>query len=104
MPALTAEHMAMLRKICGQHPAPYEETFCRNDYCDSHEDIRLFLELGEAGMIWFKEYGGEFRMEGRWVITRAGAEAAMRRGPARAAEILSEPEPEPVAAKARGQR
>lgn len=99
MARLSAEHMAMLREIHRRCPVPYEDTFTRDEVCSSLEDITLLGELGDAGMVWFKAYGGELRMTAFWTITRAGAEAAGRKGPARAAEALSEPEAETAAAR-----
>lgn len=99
MARLTAEHMAMLRAIHRRCPVPYRDTFRRDEVCSSLEDIKRLGELVDAGLLWFKGYGGKLGMEGSWAVTRAGAEAAGRRGPARAAEALSEPEPETAAAR-----
>jgi hypothetical protein len=99
MARLTAQHMAMLRSIHRRCPVPYEDTFRRDDVCSSLEDIKRLGDLVDAGMLWFKGYGGELGMVGYWTVTRAGAEAAGRKGPARAAETLSEPEPETAQAR-----
>jgi hypothetical protein len=101
---LTAAHMAMLRDIHRLCPTPYVQVFRRDEVCSSIEDIVLLRDLAMEGMLWFKGYVGPLRMEGTWAITRAGADGAGRRPPARAAEPLPDDPVKSLQAGWRGSR
>lgn len=93
MTKLEPVHQQMLRAIHRRFPRPYEDVFVREDVCDTLEDLVTFGALVEHHLVWFRGYGGKDWMQGLWVITRVGAEAAGRRPPARASERESDQEP-----------